>query len=104
MIRTHEAQSPAPSVDLATQYASMPPEIDAAVSKVIRETDFILGREVLVRGGVRGLLRFTASAPEKRSSHSFAALRLSRQIWPSSLPATCLRSSRVDSPTRWCPT
>jgi hypothetical protein len=46
MIRTHEAQSPVPSVDLATQYASIAPEIDAAVSKVIRETDFILGREV----------------------------------------------------------
>jgi dTDP-4-amino-4,6-dideoxygalactose transaminase len=46
MIRTHEAQSPVPFVDLATQYAGIAPEIDAAVSKVIRETDFILGREV----------------------------------------------------------
>ena len=42
----HTAQSLVPFVDLATQYASIAPEIDAAVSKVIRETDFILGREV----------------------------------------------------------
>ena len=46
MIRTHEAQWPVPFVDLATQYASIAPEIDAAASQVIRETDFILGREV----------------------------------------------------------
>jgi len=46
MIRPPVAQSPVPFVDLATQYASIAPEIDAAVSKVIRETDFILGREV----------------------------------------------------------
>jgi dTDP-4-amino-4,6-dideoxygalactose transaminase len=39
-------QSQVPFVDLAAQYASIAQEIDAAVSKVIRETDFILGREV----------------------------------------------------------
>ena len=46
MIRAHEAQSPVPFVDLATRYATIAPEIDAAVSKVMRETDFILWREV----------------------------------------------------------
>lgn len=40
------AQSQVPFVDLATQYAGIAQEIDAAVSKVIREADFILGREV----------------------------------------------------------
>src|SRR5690349_8640414 len=39
-------QSQVPFVDLAAQYASIAQEIDAAVSKVVRETDFILGREV----------------------------------------------------------
>jgi dTDP-4-amino-4,6-dideoxygalactose transaminase len=42
----HNAQSQVPFVDLGAQYASIAPEIDAAVSSVIRETDFILGREV----------------------------------------------------------
>lgn len=46
MIPTHAAQSQVPFVDLATQYAGIAPEIDAAVSKVIREADFILGRDV----------------------------------------------------------
>lgn len=46
MIRTPAAQSQVPVVDLATQYAGIAQEIDAAVSKVIRETDFIPGREV----------------------------------------------------------
>jgi dTDP-4-amino-4,6-dideoxygalactose transaminase len=46
MIRTHAAQSQVPFVDLATQYAGIAQEIDAAVSKVIRQADFILGREV----------------------------------------------------------
>jgi dTDP-4-amino-4,6-dideoxygalactose transaminase len=35
-----------PFVDLASQYRSIAAEIDEAVSRVIRETDFILGREV----------------------------------------------------------
>src|SRR6202045_3223562 len=35
-----------PFVDLAAQYRSIASEIDEAVSKVIRDTDFILGREV----------------------------------------------------------
>ena len=39
-------QSQVPFVDLATQYAGIAQEIDAAVSKIIREADFILGREV----------------------------------------------------------
>ena len=42
----HTPQSQVPFVDLAAQYASIAQEIDAAVAKVIRETDFILGREV----------------------------------------------------------
>ena len=42
----HTLQSQVPFVDLAAQYASIAQEIDTAVSKVIRETDFILGREV----------------------------------------------------------
>lgn len=39
-------QSQVPFVDLAAQYAGIAGEVDAAISKVIRETDFILGREV----------------------------------------------------------
>jgi len=39
-------QSQVPFVDLASQYRSIAAEIDEAVSRVIRETDFILGREV----------------------------------------------------------
>lgn len=35
-----------PFVDLAAQYRSIASQIDEAISKVIRETDFILGREV----------------------------------------------------------
>src|SRR5437764_13603259 len=42
----HTQQSQVPLVDLAAQYASIAQEIDAAVSKVIREADFVLGREV----------------------------------------------------------
>jgi dTDP-4-amino-4,6-dideoxygalactose transaminase len=42
----HTQQSQVPFVDLASQYRSIAAEIDEAVSKVIRETDFILGREV----------------------------------------------------------
>jgi dTDP-4-amino-4,6-dideoxygalactose transaminase len=42
----HTQQSQVPFVDLAAQYAGIAQEIDAAVSKVIREADFILGREV----------------------------------------------------------
>jgi len=42
----HTQEPQVPFVDLAAQYAGIAQEIDAAVSKVIRETDFILGREV----------------------------------------------------------
>jgi len=42
----HTQQSQVPFVDLASQYRSIAAEIDEAVSRVIRETDFILGREV----------------------------------------------------------
>src|SRR5207248_4834490 len=42
----HTQQSQVPFVDLAAQYAAIAQEIDAAVSKVIREADFVLGREV----------------------------------------------------------
>ena len=42
----HTQQSQVPFVDLAAQYGSISAEITEAVSKVIRETDFILGREV----------------------------------------------------------
>lgn len=42
----HTQQSQVPFVDLAAQYGSISAEINEAVSKVIRETDFILGREV----------------------------------------------------------
>src|SRR5437763_8882885 len=42
----HTAQSQVPFVDLAAQYAAIAEEIDAAVSKTIREADFILGRAV----------------------------------------------------------
>jgi dTDP-4-amino-4,6-dideoxygalactose transaminase len=38
--------SQVPFVDLAAQYHCIAAEIDAAVSKVIRETDFILGQEL----------------------------------------------------------
>ena len=58
MIPIHTAQSQAPFVDLATQYAGIAQEIDAAVSKLIRETDFILGREVV---NTRLASRFAAS-------------------------------------------
>src|SRR5438128_8027749 len=46
MIPMHTAQSQVPFVDLAAQYAAIAEEIDAAVSKTIREADFILGRAV----------------------------------------------------------
>jgi dTDP-4-amino-4,6-dideoxygalactose transaminase len=39
-------QSQVPFVDLAAQYAGIAREVDEGISKVIRETDFILGREV----------------------------------------------------------
>src|ERR1700736_5030641 len=42
----HTQQSQVPFVDLAAQYCSISAEINEAISKVIRETDFILGREV----------------------------------------------------------
>ena len=42
----HTQQSQVPFVDLASQYRSIAAEIDEAVSRVIRETDFILGREL----------------------------------------------------------
>ena len=42
----HTQQPQIPFVDLAAQYAGIAQEIDAAISKVIREGDFILGREV----------------------------------------------------------
>ena len=42
----HTQQSQVPFVDLASQYGTISAEINEAVSKVIRETDFILGREV----------------------------------------------------------
>jgi dTDP-4-amino-4,6-dideoxygalactose transaminase len=35
-----------PFVDLQAQYAAIPDEVDAAISKVLHRTDFILGREV----------------------------------------------------------
>ena len=43
-MQTHPSQ--VPFVDLAAQYAGIAREVDEAVSKVIRETDFILGRDV----------------------------------------------------------
>src|SRR5215467_2864996 len=46
MTRMHTAHSQVPFIDLAAQYTEIAQEIDAAVSKVIRATDFILGREV----------------------------------------------------------
>src|ERR1700746_2280173 len=46
MIPMHTAQSRVPFVDLTAQYAGIAEVIDAAVSKTIREADFILGREV----------------------------------------------------------
>src|ERR1700676_1632098 len=42
----HTEQSQVPFVDLAAQYCSISAKINEAISKVIRETDFILGREV----------------------------------------------------------
>jgi dTDP-4-amino-4,6-dideoxygalactose transaminase len=42
----HTQQPQVPFVDLGAQYRTIAAEIDEAVSKVIRETDFILGREV----------------------------------------------------------
>src|ERR1700737_4057464 len=42
----HIQQSQVPFVDLAAQYCTISAEINEAVSKVIRDTDFILGREV----------------------------------------------------------
>jgi len=42
----HTQQSQVPFVDLAAQYGSISAEINEAISKVIRESDFILGREV----------------------------------------------------------
>ena len=42
----HIPQSQVPFVDLAAQYRTISAEINEAVSKVIRDTDFILGREV----------------------------------------------------------
>jgi len=42
----HTQQSQVPFVDLASQYRTISAEINEAMSKVVRETDFILGREV----------------------------------------------------------
>jgi dTDP-4-amino-4,6-dideoxygalactose transaminase len=42
----HIQPSQVPFVDLAAQYRTISAEIDEAVSRVIRDTDFILGREV----------------------------------------------------------
>lgn len=42
----HTQQSQVPFVDLAAQYRTISAEINEAVSRVIRDTDFILGREV----------------------------------------------------------
>src|ERR1700682_5280164 len=42
----HIQQSQVPFVDLAAQYCTISAEINEAVAKVIRETDFILGRDV----------------------------------------------------------
>lgn len=42
----HTHQSQVPFVDLAAQYRTIAAEINEAVSKTIRETDFILGKEV----------------------------------------------------------
>ena len=42
----HIQQSQVPFVDLAAQYCTISAEVNEAVAKVIRETDFILGREV----------------------------------------------------------
>jgi dTDP-4-amino-4,6-dideoxygalactose transaminase len=42
----HIQQSQVPFVDLAAQYRTISAEINEAVSRVIRDTDFILGREV----------------------------------------------------------
>jgi dTDP-4-amino-4,6-dideoxygalactose transaminase len=42
----HTQQPQVPFVDLGAQYRTIAAEIDEAVSKVIREADFILGREV----------------------------------------------------------
>jgi len=42
----HIQPSQVPFVDLAAQYRAISVEIDEAVSRVIRDTDFILGREV----------------------------------------------------------
>ena len=42
----HTQQLQVPFVDLAAQYCAISAEINEAVSKVIRETDFVLGRDV----------------------------------------------------------
>ena len=42
----HTQPSQVPFVDLAAQYGTISAEVNEAISKVIRETDFILGREV----------------------------------------------------------
>ena len=42
----HTHQSQVPFVDLAAQYRNISTEINEAISRVLRETDFILGREV----------------------------------------------------------
>src|ERR1700720_2276712 len=42
----HIQPSQVPFVDLAAQYRTISAEINEAVSRVIRDTDFILGREV----------------------------------------------------------
>lgn len=43
---THPRHPNVPFVDLGVQYRDIATEIDQAISKVIQETDFILGREV----------------------------------------------------------
>src|SRR6202047_2027432 len=42
----HTQPSQVPFVDLAAQYGTISAEVNEAISKVIRESDFILGREV----------------------------------------------------------
>src|SRR5256885_10439596 len=42
----HPSQPQVPFVDLAAQYRNIAAEIDEATSRTIRDTDFILGREV----------------------------------------------------------
>ena len=43
---THPKHANVPFVDLGVQYRAISAEIDDAISKVIQDADFILGREV----------------------------------------------------------